>query len=588
MSSTSESTQQSSSTSSPVHTPENSIIDQISSVASGLASQMFQWAQSTFAQTSQITNQTVGNFFQVSQNMLGLSGNLTSQYNNLFAPENAQLVADANSYASPARMAADMGMAGATQAQAGDNALANSEESLRGFGIDPSSGRYAALDQASRVQNAANVAGAENQQRQADITTGQNLRAEAVQVGAQLPAAIANVNNTAIQANTGAENAELSNANTGVNMFGLPNSFLQTAMQVKLPPMQSQSQSTGQSSSNGNKSQPSGGGGNGSGGNGAGGGSSGPAWGLNMPTGGGGLMNNPNFPGAPQGGGGEGGDQPQGGIGGFGEGTGSVGLPGEGGIDQGPWDPSGLGGSGVIDDNPMQNGGFGQTLPENGIFGGAPGTFGDLGNAGNAGTDGGLGLGDPTYNPEANQPSLPEGWNDPAPQTDNGGAGGWGDSGGNSGGGNYSAPPSDPGSEDGWGGDGGGGDSGYAGGGAVRPHMGVRHLNSGFRAPSMATGGVAGAGGSSPFGGAGTTGGHVPASASPSGGKQVDDINAHVNANEFVIPQDVALWKGQEFFQNLIMQSRKRRMTAPAKPTTHPPAKAAQGQAPTFVSRPMR
>jgi hypothetical protein len=68
-------------------------------------------------------------------------------------------------------------------------------------------------------------------------------------------------------------------------------------------------------------------------------------------------------------------------------------------------------------------------------------------------------------------------------------------------------------------------------------------------------------------------GGNVPPQMSPSGGQQVDDIPAvmpggpaRLNANEFVIPQDVALWKGQEFFQKLIEQSRKHRVTAPAQP----------------------
>jgi hypothetical protein len=59
---------------------------------------------------------------------------------------------------------------------------------------------------------------------------------------------------------------------------------------------------------------------------------------------------------------------------------------------------------------------------------------------------------------------------------------------------------------------------------------------------------------------------------SPSGGQAIDDVQAQgpggsqlrLNADEFVIPDDVAKWKGQEFFQNLIMQSRKKRMTAPA------------------------
>lgn len=234
---------ESTSTPTVVTTPENGILDQLSGVAAGYANQMVNWAQGVFAQTSQVTNQAVQNFFQTSQKLGQLSDSLTGQYNNLFAPENAQLVADANSYASPARMAVDMGQAGATQAQAGDQALHNSEEALKSYGIDPSSGRYAALDKAAAVQNAANVAGAMNTQRNADIATGQRLRSEAVQVGAQLPSAIANVNNTQIAANTGAANATDANANTGANLMNVGNNYLKTAMGIPLSPVANTSQS---------------------------------------------------------------------------------------------------------------------------------------------------------------------------------------------------------------------------------------------------------------------------------------------------------------------------------------------------------
>lgn len=78
-----------------------------------------------------------------------------------------------------------------------------------------------------------------------------------------------------------------------------------------------------------------------------------------------------------------------------------------------------------------------------------------------------------------------------------------------------------------------------------------------------------------------TTGGGVSPDASPSQGAQVDDVPARLNAGEFVIPRDVAMWKGQEFFQKLIQQSRKARVGAPAHPTSGP---APTGQ-PTFVSQ---
>jgi hypothetical protein len=89
------------------------------------------------------------------------------------------------------------------------------------------------------------------------------------------------------------------------------------------------------------------------------------------------------------------------------------------------------------------------------------------------------------------------------------------------------------------GGGGGGGEESYAGGGAIPEHSGP-----------------------------------VPASMSPSGGQRVDDVRAqgpggariNLNADEFVIPRDVALYKGQEFFQKLIASARKNNAMAAAKP----------------------
>jgi hypothetical protein len=51
----------------------------------------------------------------------------------------------------------------------------------------------------------------------------------------------------------------------------------------------------------------------------------------------------------------------------------------------------------------------------------------------------------------------------------------------------------------------------------------------------------------------------VSPSLSPSGGQQVDDVPAQLNAGEFVLPDDVVKWKGEEFFQKLISTSRQAR-----------------------------
>lgn len=80
-----------------------------------------------------------------------------------------------------------------------------------------------------------------------------------------------------------------------------------------------------------------------------------------------------------------------------------------------------------------------------------------------------------------------------------------------------------------------------------------------------------------------TPGGAIPSRASPSGGDVVDDVPARLTAGEFVVPKDVVQWKGEEFFQKLIMGSRKKAQTeAPAQPQVS----AAAPEDPTFVSRP--
>jgi hypothetical protein len=54
-------------------------------------------------------------------------------------------------------------------------------------------------------------------------------------------------------------------------------------------------------------------------------------------------------------------------------------------------------------------------------------------------------------------------------------------------------------------------------------------------------------------------GGAVPATHSPSGGKAIDDVDARLTAGEFVIPADVVRYKGEEFFNKLLVKSKQMR-----------------------------
>lgn len=84
----------------------------------------------------------------------------------------------------------------------------------------------------------------------------------------------------------------------------------------------------------------------------------------------------------------------------------------------------------------------------------------------------------------------------------------------------------------------------------------------------------------------GTPGGPVPVHASPSMGAATDDVDAKLTAGEFVMPKDVAQWKGHEHFVKSIDKARqemaefKGRGDIGGEPAHGIPAR------PTFVSRP--
>ena len=90
------------------------------------------------------------------------------------------LMRNALSYASPQRIATDVGQAEAGVQQGAEAGRQSAIQDLQSYGIDPSAGRYAALDQASRVTSGAAAAGAGNQQRMADIAQGNAMQNQAI------------------------------------------------------------------------------------------------------------------------------------------------------------------------------------------------------------------------------------------------------------------------------------------------------------------------------------------------------------------------------------------------------------------------
>ena len=143
------------------------------------------------------------------------------------------LMRNALSYASPQRIATDVGQAEAGVQQGAEAGRQSAIQDLQSYGIDPSAGRYAALDQASRVTSAAAAAGAGNQQRMADIAQGNAMQNQAI-------------------------SSSLQNVGQGVATTTAANDFAKTGMSLPYSPLGTVSiggsQSTGSSQSSGSSS----------------------------------------------------------------------------------------------------------------------------------------------------------------------------------------------------------------------------------------------------------------------------------------------------------------------------------------------
>lgn len=465
---------------------QSAILEQIAQEAENMGNQTYAWGQNQVQSNNAITNETLPQYFAAANQANQLAGESLSAYQNTYLPEDQALATDAAQYASPDRIAQNMGAAEAGQAQAADAARNANVQALQSYGIDPSSGRYASLDQASRTQQAAAEAGAGQQAMLATQNTGLGLLGESIQVGETMPGQAINALGMDVQGLSGAENAQLatSGANTQAEDAAAP--YMNSAASLKYPPLGSSSSSSQPGQRSGS---PQGGGGGPGGGSMGGGG-----------AGGGGIPANGPGPGPYNSEGGAGGSQP-------GSSTTSYG---------GSQDYAG----GGVPAGPDSYGGGADT----GDFSGSS---------------------VPQYSGSDNAGGTNEGVMSP---------GSMDFSGSDFGGGSF------------------GGTSGFAAGGPVPGSV----QNSGTLDSGMGDdGGVPDNA---------TTGGYVPQSASPSQGQQTDDIPARLNADEFVVPRDVTLWKGQEFFQNLIDQSRKKRMGASAQGKPKP----ALGGPPRFQSQAMR
>ncbi len=110
------------------------------------------------------------------------------RYEKTFLPMQDKYIAEANAYDTPERREAEAARASVDIQRQSEAARANADARLRSMGLDPSQMRSSSLLQTQDVAMAAQQAGAANAARTSVEDRGRAMRADALNVGAGLPA----------------------------------------------------------------------------------------------------------------------------------------------------------------------------------------------------------------------------------------------------------------------------------------------------------------------------------------------------------------------------------------------------------------
>lgn len=141
-----------------------------------------------------------------------------NRYTDQFAQVEDRIASDAMNWDSQGRLNEQAAQAKADVMQSAAQARSANERSMASMGINPTSGRFAAMNRATDVQTALAAAGAQNQARDNVRAQAQGMRAQAAAVGQQVLSTGQQANTLGMQATQGANAAR--NQGIAANMQG--------------------------------------------------------------------------------------------------------------------------------------------------------------------------------------------------------------------------------------------------------------------------------------------------------------------------------------------------------------------------------
>jgi hypothetical protein len=179
-----------------------------------LAKQTLAWNQTRQAQQDPLIAKIAQQQIASADTNTARADDQWNTYKTLFQPVEAKMVEDANNFDSPERQALMASQAGADVTKSYQGALDSNQRNMERMGVNPNSGKFAAINNETNLAQAKDTAGAMNNARNGVITQGLALRAGAANFGRNMP-------NTGLAADSLAlngGNAAVGNMATGANM----------------------------------------------------------------------------------------------------------------------------------------------------------------------------------------------------------------------------------------------------------------------------------------------------------------------------------------------------------------------------------
>lgn len=210
----------------PDYTPIAEASKEQARLSYDIAKEQLAWAREQYANDRGIIKQVVDTALEAQRINLDNAVKDRARYEGIFQPLETQLARDAETYASPEKKELERGRSMASVAQTFDGARAAAQQQLESYGVDPTSTRSAALDLASRTQQAAAQAAAANQSDLQVDAQGRAMRSEAINVGRGYPAQVATQTAQTLQAGAGASGAQLAGTQSGSGTMGNPTQWM--------------------------------------------------------------------------------------------------------------------------------------------------------------------------------------------------------------------------------------------------------------------------------------------------------------------------------------------------------------------------